>query len=85
LLKQSRLSSALCIPLLALPLMGWIALSPVLLVRDLGMSTLQYGLMQLPVFGGLIAGNFALVLLADRWPLGRSVFVGMGPIVGGCC
>lgn len=75
--------SALCIPLLALPLMGWIALSPVLLVQDLGMSTLQYGMMQLPVFGGLIAGNFALVLLADRWPLGRSVFVGMGPIVSG--
>ncbi|WP_089085006.1 MFS transporter [Aquitalea magnusonii] len=84
LLKQSRfVLSALCIPLLALPLMGWIALSPVLLVQDLGMSTLQYGLMQLPVFGGLIGGNFALVLLAERWPLGRSVFVGMGPIVGG--
>jgi DHA1 family multidrug/chloramphenicol efflux transport protein-like MFS transporter len=34
LLKQSRfVLSALCIPLLALPLMGWIALSPVLLVR----------------------------------------------------
>ncbi len=84
LFSQRRfLLSALCIPLLALPLMGWIALSPVLLVQDLGMSTLQYGLMQLPVFGGLIAGNFALVLLADRWPLGRSVFVGMGPIVSG--
>ncbi|WP_059286506.1 MFS transporter [Aquitalea magnusonii] len=84
LFRQRRfLLSALCIPLLALPLMGWIALSPVLLVQDLGMSTLQYGLMQLPVFGGLIAGNFALVLLADRWPLGRSVFVGMGPIISG--
>ena len=84
LFRQRRfVMSALCIPLLALPLMGWIALSPVLLVRDLGMSTVQYGLMQLPVFGGLIAGNFALVLLADRWPLGRSVFVGMGPIVSG--
>ncbi|POZ61774.1 MFS transporter [Chromobacterium alticapitis] len=75
--------SALCIPLLALPLMGWIALSPVLLVRDLGMSTVEYGLMQLPVFGGLIAGNLALAVIADRWPLGRSALVGMWPIVGG--
>ncbi|WP_293762363.1 MFS transporter [uncultured Aquitalea sp.] len=84
LLRDSRfVQSALCIPLLALPLMGWIALSPVLLVKDLGMSTMAYGLMQLPVFGGLIAGNLALVFLADRWPLGRSVFVGMLPIVGG--
>ncbi|OWY38521.1 multidrug transporter MdfA [Xenophilus sp. AP218F] len=75
--------SALCIPLLALPLMGWIALSPVLLVRDLGMSSIEYGLMQIPVFGGLIAGNLALAVLADRWPLGRSALVGMWPIVGG--
>ncbi|MBM2883080.1 MFS transporter [Chromobacterium amazonense] len=75
--------SALCIPLLALPLMGWIALSPVLLVRDLGMSTVEYGLMQIPVFGGLIAGNLALAVIADRWPLGRSALVGMWPIVGG--
>jgi DHA1 family multidrug/chloramphenicol efflux transport protein-like MFS transporter len=64
---------------------GLDCLSPVLLVRDLGMSTLQYGLMQLPVFGGLIAGNFALAMLADRWPLGRSVFVGMGRLLAACC
>lgn len=75
--------SALCIPLLALPLMGWIALSPVLLVRDLHMSTVDYGLMQIPVFGGLIAGNLALAVIADRWPLGRSALAGMWPIVGG--
>ncbi|MGD1826791.1 putative arabinose efflux permease AraJ, MFS family [Chromobacterium violaceum] len=75
--------AALCIPLLALPLMGWIALSPVLLVRDLHMSAVEYGLMQIPVFGGLIAGNLALAVIADRWPLGRSALVGMWPIVGG--
>ncbi|WP_082133769.1 MFS transporter [Vogesella sp. EB] len=75
--------SLLCIPLLAMPLMGWIALSPVLLVEDLGMSTVEYGLWQLPVFGGLIAGNFALVLLTERLALGRSVLLGMWPIVGG--
>ncbi|OHX14139.1 multidrug transporter MdfA [Chromobacterium sphagni] len=81
---QSRfVLSALCIPLLALPLMGWIALSPVLLVRDLHMSAVEYGLMQIPVFGGLIAGNLALAVVADRWPLGRSALVGMWPIVGG--
>lgn len=75
--------SALCIPLLALPLMGWIAMSPVLLIHDLHMSALEYGLMQLPVFGGLIAGNLALVVVAGRWPLGRSALIGMWPIVIG--
>lgn len=75
--------SVLCIPLLALPLMGWIALSPVLLVEDLGMSTLAYGLWQLPVFGGLVAGNLLLAARAEAWPLGRSVLLGMWPVVGG--
>jgi DHA1 family multidrug/chloramphenicol efflux transport protein-like MFS transporter len=75
--------SVLCIPMLALPLMGWIALSPVLLVEDLGMSTLAYGLWQLPVFGGLIAGNLLLAARAEAWPLGRSVLLGMWPVVGG--
>lgn len=75
--------SVLCIPLLALPLMGWIALSPVMLVEDLGMSTLAYGLWQLPVFGGLVAGNLLLAARAEAWPLGRSVLLGMWPVVGG--
>ncbi|UDM18548.1 MFS transporter [Vogesella sp. XCS3] len=75
--------SVLCIPMLALPLMGWIALSPVLLVEDLGISTLEYGLWQLPVFGGLIAGNLLLAARAEAWPLGRSVLLGMWPVVGG--
>lgn len=86
LLRDRRfMLSAACIPLLAMPLMGWIALSPVLLVEDLGMSTLQYGLWQLPVFAGLIAGNFVLAMLAERLPLGRSVQLGMWPLVGGLC
>lgn len=75
--------SVMCIPLLALPLMGWIALSPVMLVEDLGMSTLAYGLWQLPVFGGLVAGNLLLAARAEAWPLGRSVLLGMWPVVGG--
>ena len=84
-LLQDRgfLLSAACIPLLAMPLMGWIALSPVLLVEDLGMSMVEYGLWQLPVFGGLIAGNFVLAMMTERAPLGRSVQLGMWPLVGG--
>ncbi|BEV73746.1 MULTISPECIES: MFS transporter [unclassified Paludibacterium] len=76
-------ASALCIPLLALPLLGWIALSPVMLVQDAGMSILQYGLWQLPVIGALIAGNLLLVKFGDRWPLGHSVAVGRLPALAG--
>jgi DHA1 family multidrug/chloramphenicol efflux transport protein-like MFS transporter len=76
-------ASALCIPLVAMPLMGWIALSPVILVRDAGMRLSTYGLWQLPVFAALIAGNLTLVKCADRWPLGRSVALGRWPLVAG--
>lgn len=76
-------ASALCIPLLALPLMGWIALSPVMLIEQAGMSVVAYGLWQVPVFGSLILGNLLLVKYADRWPLGHSVSVGRGPLLAG--
>ncbi|GGY03973.1 MFS transporter [Paludibacterium paludis] len=76
-------ASALCIPLLALPMLGWIALSPLMLVENAGLTTLQYGLCQIPVFGSLILGNLLLVRVADRWPLGHSVKVGSVPVIGG--
>lgn len=76
-------ASALCIPLLALPLMGWIALSPVMLIEQAGMSVVAYGMWQVPVFGSLILGNLLLVKYADRWPLGHSVSVGRGPLLAG--
>lgn len=75
--------AAFAIPLLSMPLMGWIALSPVLLVENLGLTPVQYGLLQIPVFAGLILGNLLLVWLTDRWPLGRSVLVGIVPMVIG--
>lgn len=77
------LAGMICMPLLTMPLMGWIALSPVLLVEELGMDMRGYGLSQLPVFAGLIVGNFVLAGMAERWPLGRSVLLGMWPLLGG--
>jgi DHA1 family multidrug/chloramphenicol efflux transport protein-like MFS transporter len=84
LLRNRRfLASTLCIPLLALPLMGWIALSPVMLIERAGMSVLEYGLWQIPVFCSLIAGNLFLVRFADHWPLGHSVRLGRAPLLAG--
>lgn len=55
--------------LIGLPLIGWIGLSPVLLIHDEGLSKLDYALWQLPVFGGLILGNLIINRIADRYPL----------------
>ena len=65
------------LPMIAMPLMLWIALSPVMLVEELGLSSVQYGLAQFPVLGGLIVGNIVLIKLVDRYALGKTVLVGL--------
>lgn len=67
----------LSLPMVSLPLMLWIALSPVMLVEELGLSSMDYGLAQFPVLGGLILGNILLVRIVDKMALGRSVFIGV--------
>ncbi|OFE44146.1 MFS transporter [Acinetobacter towneri] len=71
------LGFTLALPLLSMPLMLWIALSPVMLVDELGFSSLQYGLAQFPVLGGLILGNLVLMKVIDRLPLGKTVLIGL--------
>jgi len=63
-------------PMIGLPLMLWVALSPVILVEDLGLSSMDYGLSQLPVFFGLILGNICVMYWVDKLPLGRTIQIG---------
>lgn len=65
------------LPLVSLPLMLWIALSPVILVEKFGFSSVQYGLAQFPVLGGLIIGNLVLLKIIDKMPLGKTVLLGV--------
>ena len=69
--------------LVGLPLIGWIGLSPVLLIHDEGLSTLDYALWQLPVFGGLIMGNLIINRIADRYPLTSLVRGALWPYLAG--
>lgn len=74
---------ALAIGFASLPLLAWIAQSPVLLIRGEGMSTLGYGLMQVPVFGALIIGNITLARLTGRRSVMSLIRLGAAPMVGG--
>ncbi|AOA59357.1 chloramphenicol efflux MFS transporter CraA [Acinetobacter larvae] len=65
------------LPLLSMPLMLWIALSPVMLVDELGLSSVEYGLSQFPILGALILGNLVLVRIVDKYPLGKTVLIGV--------
>ncbi|EJM97491.1 MFS transporter [Herbaspirillum sp. YR522] len=60
------LACCLAIGLTATPLIGWIALSPQLLMLAQGMDGFGYGVMQVPVFGALIVGNLVLARAAAR-------------------
>ncbi len=71
--------------LVGLPLIGWIGLSPVLLIHDEGLSTMEYALWQLPVFGGLILGNLIINRIADRYPLPALVRGALWPYLAGLC
>ncbi|MPW44170.1 MFS transporter [Acinetobacter guerrae] len=71
------LGLTLALPLVSLPLMLWIALSPVMLVEELKFSSVQYGLAQFPVFIGLILGNIVLIKIIDRYPLGKTILMGL--------
>ncbi|WP_151838601.1 chloramphenicol efflux MFS transporter CraA [Acinetobacter radioresistens] len=71
------LGLTLALPMVSMPLMLWIALSPVMLVEELGLSSLQYGIAQFPVLGGLILGNIVLIKVIDKLALGKTVIIGL--------
>ncbi len=61
--------------LLSVPMLTWIAMSPIFLVKDLGYSNFGYGMAQFPIFMALMLGNFTLAKVVDRYPLGRTVYI----------
>ncbi|WP_373975326.1 MFS transporter [Chitinibacter sp. SCUT-21] len=65
------------------PLLGWIALAPVILMQTAGLSTLAYGLWQIPVFAGLILGNILLAKLVSSVPIYRLIRLGTIPMMAG--
>ncbi|MGG8472144.1 MFS transporter [Rahnella sp. PAMC25617] len=74
---------SLAIGLITLPLLAWVAQSPVLLIQDAGMTPLQYGWLQVPVFTGLIIGNITLSRISGRVNIRTPVWLGIVPIVLG--
>ncbi|WP_410498329.1 MFS transporter [Chitinibacter sp. S2-10] len=73
----------LALGLNCVPLLGWIALAPVILMQQAGLSTLDYGLWQIPVFSGLIFGNLLLAKLVSHVPIYRLIRLGSWPMMIG--
>ncbi|CCG87502.1 MFS transporter [Erwinia piriflorinigrans] len=77
------ISGSLAIGLVTIPCLAWVALSPVILIHDAGLSRMDYALLQLPVFVAMIAGNLTLGKLASRVAIDRPLRLGAWPILLG--
>lgn len=69
-------SGALAAGFVSLPLLAWIAQSPVIIISGEQLSTYEYGLLQVPVFGALILGNLVLAKLTSRRSVRSLIIMG---------
>ncbi|MBV4476025.1 MFS transporter [Pseudomonas botevensis] len=73
------LGASLALGLMSLPLIAWIGVAPLLLIQLLGLSTLEYGLWQIPVFSAVIGGNLILDRLLLSHDLPRLIHLALWP------
>ena len=71
----------------AIVLLIWIALAPLILINHGGLTTIQYGWSQIPVFAAIIAGNLILRHLTEKMALVKIVVLSssimlLGLIIG---
>jgi MFS transporter, DHA1 family, multidrug/chloramphenicol efflux transport protein len=77
------IAGATSIGFTSMPLLAWIALAPVILMQDAGLSTIHYGYWQIPVFAGLILGNIILAKVVGSAPIYRIIQLGSIPFMLG--
>lgn len=81
--NRGFLAGAVALGCVSLPLLAWIAESPVMIMSSAGTDSYRYGWMQVPIFGALIAGNLLLARLTSRFSVRAIIWTGSGPIVAG--
>ena len=77
------MAGAISIGFTSMPLLAWIALAPIILMQDAGLSTIAYGYWQMPVFIGLILGNMLLAKVVGSAPIQRIIELGSIPLALG--
>ncbi len=77
------MAGAISIGFTSMPLLAWIALAPLILMQDAGLSTIDYGYWQIPVFAGLILGNIILAKIVGSVPIYRIIKLGSIPFMLG--
>ena len=77
------MAGALALGFVSLPLLAWIAQSPIIIITGEQLSSYEYGLLQVPIFGALIAGNLLLARLTSRRTVRSLIIMGGWPIMIG--
>lgn len=67
--------------LVGLPCIVWIALGPVIIIKDAHLSVIEYGVWQIPLFGASIAGNWFLQKLTHKGSLRHILTIGSALVV----
>lgn len=75
--QSAFIRAAIVPPLLALPVLGWIGVGPMVLMDTFKLTPLQFSYWQVPVFVCLIVGNFILARVTGRWPLTKTLKIGL--------
>ncbi len=79
-LKNGRfVAGALALGFVSLPLLAWIAQSPIIIITGEQLSSYGSGLLQVPIFGALIAGNLLLARLTSRRTVRSLIIMGGWP------
>ena len=75
--------STLAIGIMGIPCISWIALSPIILITEGKLTTMHYGLWQLPVFSASIIGNLLLRQLTYRYSMTQLMYLGCASLAIG--
>ncbi|WP_449122768.1 MFS transporter [Pseudomonas sp. MPG01] len=73
------LAASLALGLMSLPLIAWIGLAPLLLIELLGLTPLEYGVWQIPIFSAVIVGNLILDRLLITHALPQLIRLALWP------
>ncbi|MFC0226557.1 MFS transporter [Serratia aquatilis] len=79
------LAGALTISCAYIPLMAWVAISPVILIDNGGLTSSQYAWTQVPIFVAVILGNLTVVKLVGDNPSDRILWAGAPIQLTGLC
>lgn len=74
--NRSFMMGSIAIGFVYTPCLVWIALAPVILIKETHLSFFQYGLWQIPVFGACILGNVCLHRMTHHVTLNRLISIG---------